>query len=180
MSTSVAAMPSSTKAMTSSNSGYNNPTFWEQLWRTSGLQFVGFFVITSLIYGYQPQVGASADALTAFYNDDRTRILIAAAFSGLNILNLLWFAAALRTALAPSPVDCRREPGPLVANPRDSHRLVRVHSIAVRATTEKERGQWQASTTTGLRIRALLFRPIERRQHHEQKLLTASLGRGPF
>src|SRR5437870_1924397 len=105
MSTSVAAMPSSTKAMTSSNSGYNNPTFWEQLWRTSGLQFVGFFVITSLIYGYQPQVGASADALTAFYNDDRTRILIAAAFSGLNILNLLWFAAALRTALADAGQD---------------------------------------------------------------------------
>lgn len=105
MSTSVAAMPSSTKAMTSSNSGYNNPTFWEQLWRTSGLQFVGFFVITSLIYGYQPQVGASADALTAFYNGDRTRILIAAAFSGLNILNLLWFAAALRTALADTGQD---------------------------------------------------------------------------
>jgi hypothetical protein len=105
MSTSVAAMPSSTKAMTSSNSGYNNPTFWEQLWRTSGLQFVGFFVITSLIYGYQPQVGASADALTAFYNGDRTRILIAAAFSGLNILNLLWFAAALRTALADAGQD---------------------------------------------------------------------------
>jgi hypothetical protein len=105
MSTSVAAMPSSTKAMTSSNSGYNNPTFWEQLWRTSGLQFVGFFVVTSLIYGYQPQVGASADALTAFYNGDRTRILIAAAFSGLNILNLLWFAAALRTALADAGQD---------------------------------------------------------------------------
>jgi len=105
MSTPVAAMPSSTKAMTSSNSGYNNPTFWEQLWRTSGLQFVGFFVITSLIYGYQPQVGASADALTAFYNGDRSRILIAAAFSGLNLLNLLWFAAALRTALADTGQD---------------------------------------------------------------------------
>src|SRR6195256_5966612 len=105
MSTSVAAMPSSTKAMTSPNSGYNNPTFWEQLWRTSGLQFVGFFVITSLIYGHQPQVGASADALTAFYNGDRTRILIAAAFSGLNLLNLLWFAAALRNTLADAGKD---------------------------------------------------------------------------
>src|SRR4030081_345143 len=105
MSTSVAAIPSSTKAMTSSNSGYNNPTFWEQLWRTSGLQFVGFFIITSLLYGYQPQVGASAEALLAFYNGDRTRILIAAVFSGLNLLNLLWFAAALRTALADAGQD---------------------------------------------------------------------------
>jgi hypothetical protein len=91
--------------MTSSSSGYNNPAFWEYLWRTSGLQFVGFFVITSLIYGFQPQVGASADALVAFYNGDRTRILIAAAFSGLNLLNLLWFAAALRTALADAGQD---------------------------------------------------------------------------
>ncbi|HWW85018.1 MAG TPA: hypothetical protein VNZ26_15510 [Vicinamibacterales bacterium] len=105
MSTSIAAMTSPTKAMTSSSSGYNNPAFWEHLWRTSGLQFVGFFVITSLIYGFQPQVGASADALVAFYNGDRTRILIAAAFSGLNLLNLLWFAAALRTALADAGQD---------------------------------------------------------------------------
>jgi hypothetical protein len=105
MSTSIAAMPSSTKAVTSSNGGYNNPAFWEYLWRTSGLQFVGFFVITSLIYGYQPQVGASADALAAFYSGDRMRILLAAAFSGLNLLNLLWFAAALRTTLADAGHD---------------------------------------------------------------------------
>jgi hypothetical protein len=105
MSTSIAATPPSTKAMTSSSSGYNTPAFWEYLWRTSGLQFVGFFIITSLIYGYQPHVGASADALVAFYNGDRTRILIAAAFSGLNLLNLLWFAAALRTTLADAGQD---------------------------------------------------------------------------
>jgi hypothetical protein len=75
------------------------------LWRTSGLQFVGFFVITSLIYGFQPQVGASTDALVAFYNGDRARILVAAAFSGLNLLNLLWFAAALRTTLTDEGQD---------------------------------------------------------------------------
>ncbi len=98
MSTSVAAMPSS--ATTVASTGYNNAAFWEWLWRTSGLQFVGFFIITALIYGYQPQIGAPADALAAFYNGERTRILIAAAFSGLNILNLLWFAAALRTTLS--------------------------------------------------------------------------------
>ena len=89
--------PSSTSASTSA--------FWEHLWLTSGLQFVGFFIITAVIYGYQPQVGASADALGAFYNGNRTRILIAAAFSGLNLLNLLWFAAALRTALSDAGQD---------------------------------------------------------------------------
>jgi hypothetical protein len=105
MSTSVAAMTSSTQARTSPHTGYNNPAFWEFFWRTSGLQFVGFFVVTAVIYGYQPQVGASADALAAFYGGDRMRILIAAAFSGLNLLNLLWFAAALRTTLADAGLD---------------------------------------------------------------------------
>ena len=95
-----ATMTSSTRAIASSTAGYNTSVFWEHLWRTGGLQFAGFFIITSAIYGYQPQVGASPDALAAFYNDSRTRILIAAALSGLNLLNLLWFAAALRTTLA--------------------------------------------------------------------------------
>jgi len=56
-------------------------------------------------YGFQPQVGASTDVLAAFYTGGRTRILIAAVFSGLNLLNLLWFAAALRTTLADAGQD---------------------------------------------------------------------------
>ena len=100
MSVSTTTLTSSTQASDSSTSVYKTSVFWEHLWRTSGLQFVGFFIVTSVIYGYQPRVGASPDALVAFYNGDRTRILVAAAFSGLNLLNLLWFAAALRTSLS--------------------------------------------------------------------------------
>jgi hypothetical protein len=48
----------------------------------------------------EPLAGASADALVAFYETARTRILIAAVISGMAVLNLLWFAAALRTTLA--------------------------------------------------------------------------------
>jgi hypothetical protein len=70
------------------------------LWRTAGIQSVGFFIIAYVIYGNQPQVGASADALVAFYDGERIRILIAAVFSGFAVLNLMWFAAALRTTLA--------------------------------------------------------------------------------
>jgi hypothetical protein len=88
--------------MTSST--VSTPTFWDRFWRTAGIQFAGLFVITAFIYGYQPQVGASADALAAFYGE-RTRILIAVTLSGLNLLNLLWFAAALRTALAEAGQD---------------------------------------------------------------------------
>jgi hypothetical protein len=75
------------------------------LWRTAGIQSIGCFIIAYIIYGSQPRVGASADALVAFYNGDRARILIAAVISGLAVLNLLWFAAALRTTLADAGQD---------------------------------------------------------------------------
>ena len=91
--------------MSASTSVYTTPAFWERLWRSSGIQSVGLFIIAYVIYGYQPQVGAPADALVAFYDGDRTRILIAAIFSGLAILNLMWFAAALRTTLADAGQD---------------------------------------------------------------------------
>ena len=94
-----------TVAKTSSPSVYTTPVFWERLWRQSGINFVVFFIIAYVIYGYQPQVGASADALVAFYDGDRTRILIAAVFAGIAVLNLLWFAAAIRTTLADAEQD---------------------------------------------------------------------------
>jgi hypothetical protein len=72
------------------------------LWRTAGLQFVGLFIVAYFILGHQPQVGASADDLAAFYGGHGTRILIAAVISG---LNLLWFTAALRTTLADAGQD---------------------------------------------------------------------------
>jgi hypothetical protein len=90
---------------TSSTSVYAAPAFWERLWRSAGIQSVGLFVIGYVTYGYQPHVGASADTLAAFYDGDRARILIAAVFFGLSILNLLWFAAALRTTLADAGQD---------------------------------------------------------------------------
>ena len=52
-----------------------------------------------------PEVNASADELVGFYTGDRTRILIAAVFLGLNVLNLMWFAAALRNTLADAGKD---------------------------------------------------------------------------
>jgi hypothetical protein len=91
--------------MTSSTTAKYGHAYWEHLWRTAGIQYVGFFLVTAFIYGVQPQVGASVDALAAFYNADRTRILIAAFFSGLNLLNLLWFVAALRATLADAGQD---------------------------------------------------------------------------
>jgi hypothetical protein len=79
--------------------------FWERLWRMSGINFVLFFLVAYVIYPHQPQVGASADALVAFYDGNRTSILVAAVISGLAILNLLRFVAALRTTLADAEQD---------------------------------------------------------------------------
>jgi hypothetical protein len=75
------------------------------LWRWSGIQSAALFIIAYVIYGYQPQVSAPADALVAFYEGNRTRILIATVFSGIAVLNLMWFAAALRTTLADAGQD---------------------------------------------------------------------------
>jgi len=93
------------KAARTSSTGVRTSAFWERLWRMSGINFVVFFIIAYVIYGYQPQVGASADALVAFYDGYRTRILIAVVISGMTVLNLLWFAAALRTTLADAGQD---------------------------------------------------------------------------
>jgi len=98
-------MSASTSAATASTSPYNTPAFWERLWRSAGMQFAGFFVITCFIYGQLPGIGAPAATLEAFYGGDRTRILIATALSGLNVLNLLWFAAAVRATLADAGQD---------------------------------------------------------------------------
>jgi succinate dehydrogenase/fumarate reductase cytochrome b subunit len=98
-------MSASTTTSSSSASVFTTPAFWERLWRSSGIQSVGLFVIAYVIYCNQPQVGASADALIAFYDGDRMRILIAVVLSGIAILNLLWFAAALRTTLADAGQD---------------------------------------------------------------------------
>jgi hypothetical protein len=86
--------------VSSPTSVYATAAFWERLWRTVGLQFVGLSIIAYVIYGYRPGIGASPDTLAAFYAAGRTRILIAAVLFSLNVLNLMWFAAALRTTLS--------------------------------------------------------------------------------
>jgi len=98
-------MSATTTAITASSSTYTTPAFWERLWRTAGIQSVLCFIVAYIVYGHQPQVGASPDVLVAFYDGERTRILIAAVFSGLGVLNLMWFAAALRTTLADAGQD---------------------------------------------------------------------------
>jgi hypothetical protein len=75
--------------MASSTSKYG-AAFWERLWRMSGINFVLFVIIAAFVAGD----GA-----------DRTRVSIAAVIAGMGVLNLLWFAAALRATLADAGQD---------------------------------------------------------------------------
>jgi hypothetical protein len=48
-------------------------TNWDSLWRSAGMQFVAFLVVSCVIYGHLPGPGASADELVGFYTGDRRR-----------------------------------------------------------------------------------------------------------
>lgn len=98
-------MNTPTAAVQHSTSLTTTPQFWEGLWRTAGLQSAGLFVLAYFVCGDVPHVDASAEALLAFYQGDRLRILIAAVITGFAVLNLTWFAAALRTTLAEAGQD---------------------------------------------------------------------------
>jgi hypothetical protein len=82
-----------------------SPQFWDRLWRSAGIQFVILFVIAYFAYGDQPKVGSSPDTLASFYDGNRVRILIATFIFGMALLNLLWFAAAIRSALRDAGQD---------------------------------------------------------------------------
>ncbi|HEV7607825.1 MAG TPA: hypothetical protein VGO61_10840 [Steroidobacteraceae bacterium] len=82
-------MSASTTAMASSTGKYG-AAFWERLWRMSGINFVLFVIIAAAVFGD----GA-----------DHTRVSISAFVAGMAVLNLLWFAAALRATLADAGQD---------------------------------------------------------------------------
>jgi hypothetical protein len=72
---------------------------WQRVWRGAGIQFLVLFVIAGFFRGMQPKIGASADTLVSYYDGDSTRILIAVVILGFAFLNLMWFGAAIASAL---------------------------------------------------------------------------------
>jgi hypothetical protein len=72
---------------------------WERNWRGAGVVFAVLIIIASVVYGSAPKSGAGADELVSFFNGDRTRILIAGVIFCFAFLELLWFGAALSSAL---------------------------------------------------------------------------------
>ena len=74
-------------------------TDWERNWRGGGVLFLLLIVVAFFVYGSQPKLGASPAELVSFYHGDRTRILIATIIFCFAFLELLWFGAALSSAL---------------------------------------------------------------------------------
>lgn len=98
-------MNTSSATVASSAGIQNYGAFFERLWRLSGVNFILFAVIAVAITGFQPKVGASVEVLAAFYGGEPVRIAIGIFVTGLATLNLLWFVAALRTALVDAGTD---------------------------------------------------------------------------
>lgn len=96
---------SASTGTTSFTSAFTTRPFWERLWRTAGIQSALCFIVGYIVYGQQPQIGAPVNALVAFYGGAGTRILIATVLYGLAVLNLMWFAAAIKTTLADAGQD---------------------------------------------------------------------------
>ena len=72
---------------------------WERTWRGNGVIAAVLFLVSYIIYGSQPKVGASAEKLVSFYDGDSTRILISGVIFGFAVLCLMWFGAALASVL---------------------------------------------------------------------------------
>src|SRR6185437_5994457 len=78
-------MNTTTAATPTSGGVAKTSAFWGGLWRTACVKSVALFVVAYVIHGTMPRV--------------------AAVLSGLAVLNLMWFAAAIRTTLADAGRD---------------------------------------------------------------------------
>jgi hypothetical protein len=72
---------------------------WGKNWRGNGVIAAVLFVISYVIYGRQPKVGASAVDIVSFFDGDSTRVFISTVVFGFATLCLMWFAAALTSVL---------------------------------------------------------------------------------
>ena len=72
---------------------------WGRSFLGNGVIAAVLFIVSFVIYGSQPKVGAAADKLVSFYDGDSTRILIATIVFGFATLCLMWFAVALASVL---------------------------------------------------------------------------------
>jgi hypothetical protein len=95
---------SATAVATSANAASNHLRF-ERVWRLGGVLSVAVTVIAFALSGVQPGILASREALNAYYVGNEFLLLVAVALSGVGIIGLLWFGAAIRAVLVEAGQD---------------------------------------------------------------------------
>ncbi len=72
---------------------------WDTLAAAGGIVGVALFVVAGVLYGSPPGVGEDAQSVADFFTDNRSQVLTAIFVQGLGVLAILWFVAALVTAM---------------------------------------------------------------------------------
>jgi len=72
---------------------------WDKLAAAGGIVGVALFIVAGILYGSPPGVDDDAQSVAAFFADNRSQVLTAVFLQGLGVLALLWFFAALVTAM---------------------------------------------------------------------------------
>jgi Domain of unknown function (DUF4386) len=72
---------------------------WDKLAAAGGIVGVVLFIVAGVLYGSPPGVDDDAQSVANFFSDNRGQVLTAIFLQGLGVLALLWFVAALVTAM---------------------------------------------------------------------------------
>jgi Domain of unknown function (DUF4386) len=72
---------------------------WDKLAAAGGIVGVVLFIVAGVLYGSPPGVDEDAQSVASFFSDSRGQILTSVFLQGLGVLAVLWFVAALVTAM---------------------------------------------------------------------------------
>jgi hypothetical protein len=72
---------------------------WDKLAAAGGIVGVALFIVAGILYGSPPGVDEDAQSVADFFADNRSQVLTAIFLQGLGVLAILWFVAALVTAM---------------------------------------------------------------------------------
>jgi hypothetical protein len=72
---------------------------WDKLAAAGGIVGVALFIVAGILYGSPPGVDEDTQSVADFFADNRSQVLTAIFLQGLGVLAILWFVAALVTAM---------------------------------------------------------------------------------
>ena len=72
---------------------------WDRIAAGMGFAFVALFVAAFIIFGEAPKLADSAEEVSAYFVDDRSRVVTGAILFGLATIAFAWFVGAVATTL---------------------------------------------------------------------------------